>query len=323
MAQGWHRDATTKLHPLRADFLFTCLASAMSHQPFGCTIDPTTEGLQRAAQLGVEVKRNRIPIGQAADKMKEALGVQRVEVFGTPPDTPIGYLMVEADRHMKQLALGLRPMPEPAKNYLDMVDLMIDRGAPDELLLRLWFTSAECDVRSDQSKSVFERSGTPLRLSGQNERALASGQRGHAAIDPRTQAFVENFNRHWPSIRQKYPIYGSLESIYHCASIAELLSRYASESLKEGLLASLAMEASLTDQIMPAPRQVDSIATLHTVRSGSMRHHILLASGGVDVDPRQTVPIKIELYPSLASAPNSTQYEPKLIQRWWWDMGHQ
>ena len=175
--QGWHRDATTKRHPLRADFLFTCLASAMSGHPFGCTIDPTTEGLQRAAQLAMEVKGDHIPIGQAADRLKQALGVQRVEVFGTAADTPIGYLMVEADRHMKQLALGTQPMPEPAKNYLDMIDAMIDQGAPDELLLRLWFTSAACDVRCDHANSVFELSGTPIRLSGQNERAwrAASG----------------------------------------------------------------------------------------------------------------------------------------------------
>jgi hypothetical protein len=242
-------------------------------------------------------------------------------VFGTAGDTPIGYLMVEADRHMKQLALGMQPMPDPAKNYLDMVDAMIDQGPPDELLLRLWFTAAPCQVRSDNSKSVFELSGTPIRLSGQNERALASGQRGHNATDIRTQAFVNNFNQHWASIRQMYPAYGSLESIYHGASIAELLSRYASEDLKSGLLASLAAEASLASESMPAPRQVASIATMHTVRHGRQRHHLLLASGGVAVDPKQTVPMTVEPYPSLASSADSKSSEPKLIQRWWWDLG--
>ena len=133
---------------------------------------------------------------------------------------------------------------------------------------------------------------------------------------------MKNFNQHWTSIRQMYPVYGSLESVYHCASIAELLRRYAPENLKDGLLASLAMEATLTDQIMPAPRQVESIATMHTVRHGRTRHHILLASGGVAVDPKQTVPATIERYPSLASATDPKKQEPKLIQRWWWDMGH-
>tara|TARA_R110002049_G_scaffold2750_2_gene21424 strand:- start:191105 stop:192814 length:1710 start_codon:yes stop_codon:yes gene_type:complete len=317
--QGWYRDAVTKLHVLRSDFFFTCIASALSQRPFGCSIDPTTEGLRQTARLAADVKGGRVPLGQAAERMKDALGMQRVEVFGTPADTAIGYLMVESDRHMKQLALGERALPQPAKSYLDMVDAMIDQGTPDDLLLRLWFTSAKCNVRSDIDKRVFELAGVPVRLSGQNERAVASGERGHHAVDPRTQAFVTDFNRNWGSIRQKYPIYASLESIYRCASVAEILHRYASSDLKGGLLASFAAESSSPSQFMPAPRQVESIATLHTVRHGRTRHHVLLASGGVAVDPRQTVVEDVPVYPSLDSIADPVQDQPTLIQRWWWD----
>ena len=69
--------------------------------------------------------------------MEAALGMQQVQVFGTAGDTPIGYLMVEADRHMKQLALGKEPMPDGVKNYLDIITATIDRGPPNDLLLRL------------------------------------------------------------------------------------------------------------------------------------------------------------------------------------------
>ena len=102
----------------------------MSSQPFGCTIDPTTEALQRAAKVASDVQADRLPIGLAAEKMTDALGMQNVEVFGTAGDTPIGYLMVEADRHMKQLALGIEPMPRGVVNYLDVIDASIERGAP-------------------------------------------------------------------------------------------------------------------------------------------------------------------------------------------------
>ena len=317
--QGWHRDVTTKLHALRSDFLFTCLSSALTGRPFGCTIDPTTEGLQRTAVLAQEVKQDRVPIGQAADQMKKALGMQRVEVFGTAADSPIAYLMVQADRHMKQLALGEHPMPAPAKNYLDMVDAMIDRGTPDDLLLRLWFTASECEVRSDGNHRVFELSGTPIRLSGQNERAVASGQRGHRTTDIRTDAFVRDFNKHWASIRQAYPIYASLESVYRCAAITEILRRHAPEELKSGLLSSLAMESSANVHSMPAPRQVESIATMHTVRYGRKRHHILLASGGVEVNPRRTVSAAAKVYPSLDSVADPSEHAPKQVGRWWFD----
>jgi len=317
--QGWYRDANTKQHPLRADFLFTCLDAAFSGQPFGCSIDPSAAGLQRTARLAVDVKEDRVPIGQAAEKLREAMGMQQVEVFGTAADRPLGYLMVAADRHMKHLALGKYPLPVPAKSYLDMIDQHLAQGTPDDLLLRLWFTTSPRQVRSDSSRQVFELTGTPIRLSGQNERALASGERGHLAVDPRTQAFVNDFNRNWSSIRQSYPIYGALESIYQAASIAELLHRHASPRLREGLLAMLAAESSAHTGVMPTPRQVESIATMHTVRQGRSRHHILLASGGVAVEPGQSIASQIETYPALASVAQPIESRPVLIQRWWWN----
>jgi hypothetical protein len=317
--QGWYRDRKSGLNTLRLDFFVTCLASAIGNQPFGCTIDPTTEGLQRSAAVAAGVRSDKIPIGKAAEAMVTALGMQKVEVFGTAGDTPIGYLMVEADRHMKQLALGVHKMPRGAKNYLDVIDATIEKGPPDELLLRLWFTSAPRAVRADADRKVFEIAGTPIRLSGQNERAMANGQRGNVTHDFRTEAFVGEFNKNWKAIRTEYPIYGALESIYRTASIGELLRRFAETPEQKALLSSLASGASQTSYLMPTPRQVESIAILHTVRRGRTRHSIIVASGGVAVDSKQTLTAKIASYPSLSSLAKPTQTQPQVIQRWWWD----
>ena len=317
--QGWHRDRKSGLNTLRLDFLMTCLASAVGNQPFGCTIDPTTEGLQRSAAVAAGVQSDKIPIGKAAEAMVAALGMQRVEVFGTAGDTPIGYLMVEADRHMKQLALGIHDMPRGANNYLDVIDATIAKGPPNDLLLRLWFTSAPRAVRADSDRKVFEIAGTPIRLSGQNERAMASGQRGNVTHDFRTEAFVSEFNKNWTAIRTKYPVYGALESIYRTASIGELLRRHASSPKQKALVASLVSGASQSSYAMPTPRQVESIAILHTVRKGRTRHNIVVASGGVAVNAQQTLTAKIADYPSLASMTKPTRTQPVAIQRWWWD----
>jgi hypothetical protein len=245
--------------------------------------------------------------------------MQRVEVFGTAGDTPLGYLMVEADRHMKQLALGIHPLPAGAMNYLDVVDATIDKGPPDELLLRLWFTSAPRPVRADADRKVFEIAGTPIRLSGQNERAMASGQRGNVTQDFRTEIFVGDFNRNWNAIRSMYPIYGALESIYRTASIAELLRRFADTPEQKALIGALAGAGSESSYVMPTPRQVESIAKLHSVRKGRKVHHVLLASGGVAVDARQTLVSTLVDYPSLSSMTRPALSQPKVIQHWWWD----
>ncbi|TWU27151.1 hypothetical protein Pla52o_10150 [Novipirellula galeiformis] len=317
--QGWYRDRVTARNTMRLDFLLTCLAAAQNGQSFGCTIDPSREGLQNAVQAAVGIQNKSIPIGTAAEAVRVALGMQRVEVFGTPPDTVLGYVMVEADRHMKQLALGERELPEGAIDYLDAVDTLIARGPPRDLLLRLWFTASPRSVRSDTNQRVFEIQGTPIRLSGQNERAIASGQRGHLTNDPRTELFVADFNQNWDRIRQQYPIYGALESVYQAASIAELAQRYTEARAHDALIQSVSQFNADRPWMLTAPRQVESIATMHTVRHGKQNHHIVIASGGVSVDPKQTLPSQFDRYATLDAISASTDPRPRLLQRWWWD----
>jgi hypothetical protein len=318
---GWHVDRVSGLTTLRFDFFLACLAAATGNQPFGCTIDPTTQGLQNAAKVAAAVQTDKLPIGQADTAMVTALGMQRVDVFGTAGDTPMGCLMVEADRHMKQLALGLEPMPEGARNYFDVVEKHLDAGVPNDLLLRLWFTSAPRPVRADAERTVFELAGTPVRLSGQNEHAMASGQRGNVTRDPRSEEFVADFNRNWHAIRGTYPIYGALESIYRTASAAELMHRYADSTRQRALMESLISSSPSSMFQMNNPRQVLSIARMHSIRKGRKTHHVLLASGGVSVDARHTLVSKIADYPSLSSLNRPAKNPPKLIHKWWWDIG--
>ena len=62
-----------------------------------------------------------------------------------------------------------------------------------------------------------------------------------------------------------------------------------------------------------------SIAVLHTVRKGRTRHNVVVASGGVSVDSRQTLTARIADYPSLGSITKPAATQPKVVQRWWWD----
>ncbi len=321
--QGWLVDSGSGQHPLRLDFFNTAVRSAFSQRPFGCTIDPSLEGLAAAQQVAIDVQSDRLPIGAASEKLAEALGKQRVEVFGTQGDSTIGYLMVEADRHMKRLALGEVEMPDGVSNYLDFIDEMIAQGPPAEVLIRLWFTSNPQKIQSDAKRQVFCLSGRPLRLSGQNERNV-NENRHRVADDPRTVALVDEFNQRFELIRAKYPIYGALESLYRVAALAELTNRFAPQDVTRSVVQSMSnLELfpgvqSASNHFM-VPSSVDSLAVLHTVRHRSKRHHILLASGGVFVDSNQAIDQKIETYATLASDLAQFERQPVVVDRWWWD----
>ncbi|MCA9139656.1 MAG: DUF1598 domain-containing protein, partial [Planctomycetales bacterium] len=317
--RGWFVDRESGRATLRSDFLARCLASSFNHTPFGCTIDPTPEGMQEAMKVAAQITAGNVPIGKSAGELQNALGMQRVEVFGAAGDTSVALLMVEADRHMKQLALGVQPMPEGVANYLDVVDKMIDQGPPSGLLLRLWFTANPQSVRSDHEKRVFEIDGDPIRLSGENQRALADGNRGKITVDPRSELFVAEFNKNWNHIRDQYPIYGALESLYRVAAVSHLIDQYGSDDVHRKLAMGLASEDEYRDWNISAPKQVQSIATLHTVRKGSKRHHVLLASGGVSVSPNATVKPTLATYPTLSGQLSVSKTRPTAVNHWWWD----
>ncbi|MGB7328037.1 MAG: DUF1598 domain-containing protein [Rubripirellula sp.] len=316
---GIPRDRETMRGTLRLDFLQACLASTISGIAFGCTIDPTTEGLQRSAAVAASVQADKLPIGKAADALADALGTQRVEVFGTPGDTSMAYLMVHADRHMKELALGKHAMPRGAMNYLDVTAATIQRGAPTDLLLRLWFTASPRTARADKDHTVFEITGSPIRLSGENERAMADGARGNLTTDFRTEMFVADFNKNFHNIRSQYPVYGSLEAIYQTASVAELLRRFADTDSLRTMIQHFANSASSTDTWMQTPTQIESIAVLHKIRHGRMMHNLLIASGGVAVNGQATLASTVADYPALASFSTIPESRPRVIQDWWWD----
>lgn len=316
---GWTVDAQTGLPTINLVSLAVGLTASRTKTPYGCTIDPSTVGLQNAAALGQRLVAGEIPMVTAAGKLADALGRQTITVFGTSANHEIAHLMVEADRHMKQLALGDEPMPANVRNYLQTIAMNGDGTPPSDLLLRLWFKAQPIDLRTAEVEStqIIQLAGTPLQLSGQNELAVATGQRGNVVIDPATMAFVEHFNQNWSEIRAKYPIYGALESLYTATAIAELWTRRAHTGDHELLQRALMHFAAEQARELPTPKEVDSIAVFHRYKRGRKRHQVLLASGGVKVTPMTLVPEKSPSYSGLRSIGQIADQRPD--DRWWWN----
>ena len=326
--QGWMRDGKTGLVTMRLEYFSAAAASMFDQQPFGCTIDPTQQGLADAATVAEQVRSNKIPIGLAAEALSNAIGIQDVRVFGTAGDTPLGYLLVEADRHMKQLALGMKPMPTGTLNYLNVISRHIEKGSPDGQLLRLWFTGAPMAVRVDEAGTTFELTGRPLKLASETRLAAQDGGRIPAPADFRVTEFVDEFNNHFEEISALHPVYGALQSVFTSAGVAELLRRSDGASWIPGILGPMLLDDPSLG-VMATPRKVDSIATLHRVAHRGKRHSIVVASGGVMIDTQDTIEQKFRPYPTLVSirdrfkpqddtASNTSSNDAN--NQWWWNV---
>jgi len=315
---GWMCDSRTGAAAIRVDYLAACLTAVISRQPLGCSIDPTPQSLGVAAEISAAIRDGRIAEGIADEALREALGDQLVRVFGVPGDTPIAYLMVQADRHMKRLSLGVEPMPRGVDNYLDVVSKHIRKGPPDGQLLRLWFTAVPMAVRVSSDGRVHELGGRPMKLQSETQRSGAAGERIAAADDARLVDFVDGFNRNLDEISRLYPAYAALESIYHAAAVAELIHRTDSQSQLNQWLGPLLMDDPSAG-ILQTPKRVASIAVGHTIRQGSKRHFMVLSSGGVLLSPADLIAGQFTNYPSLDNVSVSAT-APAAKDRWWWDV---
>ncbi len=316
---GWHRDLTSGAVPLALDSWQGAAYAVFHQQPIGCTIDPTNEGIGQALEVSRQTLQRPLPPKTAADTLATALGLQRVETIGMPGDHPLAWMLVEADRHMKQLALGQHAMPPGVPNYMDMIQRHIASGPPSEHLLRLWFTAQSVTVRTDPQRQLFRFDGPPLQLVGEDQRPDINGQRRVAGVDPRSRDFVKHFNRAFRQTADLYPFYHALEALYGAAGVAELLRRELEPERMQSLLAPFAQLGSDLAPRLPVPQAVDSIAVSHRVRSGKQQHQVTIASGGVSVDPRGVVPSEIEIYPSLTATPSPQDTAPAAVNRWWWN----
>ena len=309
----------SNLPPIQWDQWRAAATSVARNEPFGCTIDPTPQGLAAASQVAAAVGTGKQPFGTADVAMAEALGSQRVGVFGIDADTMVALRMVEADRHMKRLALGLEPMPDRVGDYWTFIARHLASGPPTDLLLRLWFAPQAIDLRQTADGRAFELAGEGLRLSVENQLAIPGGGRGDVVRDPASIEFVESFNENFHAIRREYPVYGWLQSLYESAAVVQVIASRGASIGEDTVRGWIDIDPH-AHEVRPAPALVDSIAVSRSLRHASKRHRILIASGGVSVDPRSMVSTQTTVSPSLQSVLPIAKEAEGPTDRWWWDL---
>lgn len=322
-AAPWPRDRRSGRTTLGLDLLVASANSVRNAAPYGCTIDPTAEGLAAATQVSAKISSRDIPTATATDALAEALGPQKITLFDIPGDQPLAWLLVDADRHMKQLALGKHPMPHGVMNYLDVVEQATrqnaGQGVPNGQLLRMWFAVQPKEIRQASNALTFELEGQPIRLITAKEFADGQGGRIRAGADPLGQTFAENFNRHFDSIAAEYPLYDRLRGAFELTAAMQLVKTQVDLKTFDRLVGELASPDLMFDGSVAVPTHCDSLAVRHTIRTKTKRHEVYIVSGGIKIDPAESLVSKITPYPVLDSLDIDSSDAPIYNTRWWWD----
>jgi hypothetical protein len=322
-ASPWPRDRATGMTTLGLDLLVASAAAVRDHAAYGCSIDPTPEGMEAAAATAAKIANREIPPATAATALATALGPQNILLFDIPTDQPLAWLLVDADRHMKQLALGLHPMPPGVLNYLDVVERSTrqspENGIPNGQLLRMWFAVQPKQVRRAAGSLTFEMEGRPIRLATAKEIFDDAGQRQQAGNDPIGKAFAEEFNRHFDSIAATYPVYDRLRGAFELTAAMQLVLSQTDAETYQRLISEFAIPEWMFAGTVNTPKFCDSVAVRHTIRTPRQRHEVYIVSGGIKIDPEESLVSKIDTYPVLDNLGIASSDAPPQNTRWWWD----
>ncbi len=298
---------------------------------FLCAITPTDSGLAKT-QAFLAASVDPLPAGgrQAwLEQLRSAMGPQRIQVQGIPPQTRVARVMVEADYHMKQIGIGLAPGVDGVTSYLDRLELDAQGKPPAMDVLRWWFTLEPRSLRRSVDGRVYALARRTARVRSENERLTQQGRRVHTGeAEPLNRAFAQQFTEHLPELANRYPIYADLDNIFRLAIVAAIFRQ---ETQRGQWDWSPDIWIDPARYRVPQARVAQAVTSLVNYRQLDRRTFVAVVSGGVEFraaslfqqgtippfGPFETADVHAATASDGLSAREDSAVAGEII--WWWD----
>jgi hypothetical protein len=255
------------------------------------------------------------------EQLGQRLGRQQIVVHGIDPRSHAASMIIAADYHMKRIGLGLEPSIPEVPSYLDSIELAADGTAPPLDVLRWWFTLDYDAIQVDPEERTFVLLGRGARVQCENEFLSEQGVRVHTGrADPKNVAFAAEFSRHLDRLAEKFPVYRQLQGLCDLAMLSAIIRNYGLAERVDWQPVLLPLGPALCPQDVPLAEEVETIVRC---RELSRTVFITAASGGVEVDPRETLQsstLRVPQYDAdrIRSALKATKSYSE-NPRWFWD----
>ncbi len=316
-AEGWKVDrlgntvgATTGRPVLMLDDLVVALRSAeVSNGPgISCSIDPTQDGLARAQKVANRLRAADGP-SNAARRLEQAFGRQKVTVSGIPASSHFARSLVAADFRMKRLAMGFEHAPIAGlPSYLETVNA---RSVKNNLLPRWWLAANYEPLARDAEGLAWEIRGQGVMCQSEEDFVGKDGEIKRGAGRKQTDAarWAAGMTDKFDELADHDSAFGHVRNAFDLSVVAALLT------MQDLWTVAQIETPQLSGEFVPeeynVPKQVATQATF--LKQG--RSWIITASGGVQVFPWQIADREVE-EPKLSEL--RTKTAAKLGDAWWW-----
>lgn len=307
---------------LRLDDLVVALraypAEGQSASFVGCSIDPTEDGLRNMqsfikseAQPQTDVDRVNYAVG-----LRNALGLQSVNVWGVSPKTNFAATLVAADYRMKLIGVGLEEAPVKLVTYAEKSNPRVN---PTNGLARWYFTpNYDCVVETENGDAI-QLLGDGVNLVGEDELVGADGKRSSNSGrgNPATKAYAKSFTSKFDKIAAEIPVYASLRNLVDMTIVAAYLQ-------KEGAYAKTNWDAEFFSDEEKFPTETLNEIQFAQTAVNVINHKGGITSyptgGGVRIEPQIALDVEHIQYDQKGSVEKKReQSENNDSSRWWWD----
>ncbi len=296
---------------LQLDHLAVALRTAESatRRPISCSIDPTSEGLKR---LQAFLNTQRTFNAGTVNGVEKTLGPQQVVLTGVSEKSDFARTMVAADYRMKRLAMNFDASPvRGMPSYLSM--LAAGGSGLQSMTPRWWMAPNYETLLRDEDGLVWQLRGQGIKIMTEDSFIEATG--GKVEQSGRTSAAAQRWadmmTKNYDEISRHYPIFGDLRNIMDMAVVGALMVKENVPEKSGCDLATLLDEQQVSVDFFPAPKQIDTQASVIKKRG----KYIISASGGVEISAwlvAQQSEADEKLNPLRGDcAPVGTT--------WWWD----
>jgi hypothetical protein len=291
---------------------------------FGCSINPTEEGLAKTKQFAQQSSAAPLKPGQRPawlKKIREQMGRQTITVDGIDPRTRVAKVLVEADYRMKLVGMGLEEGTVDVPSYLHLVKLERGQSPPALDVLRWWFTLKYDAVQATEARDAYELRGSGVQVKSENELLTDLGQQVHTGQSDAINAeFAHRFTEHFASLAAKYPVYADLQNMFDLALVSALVQSEKLADQTHWHMTCFLDPGQYQVVLGAAPTSVDSVLN-HRVLGG--KHILVGVSGGVHAQPWSLVKheaIATDTYGKLqAERVGATVDKDLPLEAWWWD----
>ena len=295
------------------------LARTTRHgRPFGCSIDPTDQGILAAqALLQPAGARQRLAADppKFVSRMNDALGPHRVRVFGLPAGSPTASALVTADQHMKQLGFGTSATSVGLETYFQHLDS--HSAVALQSLIRWWFTYAAEPVQATADGLSFQLPSNCVQLLSEQEWVSQFGRQATGNRDRAADAFASGMTAAMPDLRRVHAEYARLCGIFETALALQLALEAGGQPDLQSWFPNLYRLGMAEGRGETPLDSVDGLTAWHRHVSGSV---VAVVSGGVHVHPQRLAqPEAWRRVPHRSSRLLAASPNPLQDSVWWWD----